>query len=68
MSQNKLRPLRLVQENKDNENANQLRRGMSAMADDEAAKKKANRSSWIGWFNKGKEEQAPPRNFGDGRF
>ena len=69
MGQNKLRPLRLVQENKDNENANQLRRGISSMADDEvAAKKKANRASWIGWFNKGKEDQTPPKNVIDNRF
>jgi hypothetical protein len=40
---NKLRPLRLVQENSD-----------SGQTDDDA--KKAKRASWIGWFNRGKDE------------
>jgi hypothetical protein len=38
-TQNKLRPLRLVQ--------------------NEEAQKKANRGSWMGWFNRGKEEGVP---------
>ncbi|KAI9370888.1 hypothetical protein BJX61DRAFT_63877 [Aspergillus egyptiacus] len=38
MTQNKLRPLRLVSETK-------------AAEDEEAARKKANRGSWISWFN-----------------
>ena len=41
MTQNKLRPLRLVQ------------------GDEQAAQKKANRGSWMGWFNRGKDEAAP---------
>lgn len=44
MTQNKLRPLRLVQENQENE-------------DDEAARKKANRGSWISWFNRGSTDE-----------
>ena len=46
MTQSKLRPLRLVQENSNLE---------------EEARKKANRGSWIptGWFNRGKEEESP---------
>ncbi|KAK9652703.1 hypothetical protein HCH54_002651 [Aspergillus fumigatus] len=39
MTQNKLRPLRLVSETK-------------AAEDEEAARKKANRGSWISWFNR----------------
>ncbi|EGE03437.1 hypothetical protein TEQG_02473 [Trichophyton equinum CBS 127.97] len=44
MQQNKLRPLRLVQENQEMD-ADPLT--------DEAARKKANRGSWAGWFNRG---------------
>ena len=40
MKQNQLRPLRLVKEN-------------TSAAEEEAARKKANRGSWIGWFNRG---------------
>lgn len=43
MMQNKLRPLRLVQENQE---------------EDEAAKKKANRNSWIPWFGRAKEDES----------
>ncbi|MCJ1474145.1 hypothetical protein MMC13_002803 [Lambiella insularis] len=57
MTQSRLRPLRLVQENKEIEN-HQTRRG-SVIADEDMARKKANRGSWIGWFNRGKDEGAP---------
>ncbi|OAX78667.1 hypothetical protein ACJ72_07023 [Emergomyces africanus] len=50
MTQNKLRPLRLVQENKDLEGSEQ--------ADDEA-RKKANRGSWIPWFNRPGQTDPP---------
>lgn len=43
MKQNQMRPLRLV---------NQVK-------DEEEAQKKANRGSWMGWFNRGPGEQAP---------
>lgn len=45
MKQNQLRPLRLVREQED----------------DEAARKKANRGSWMGWFNRGSGEEAPTK-------
>ena len=52
MTQSKLRPLRLVQENREQE-------GPSGSDEDAAARKKANRGSWMpGWFNRGKEEDA----------
>lgn len=44
MTQNRLRPLRLVRENQEEEN--------ELPHDDEAANKKANRASWISWFNR----------------
>lgn len=44
MQQNKLRPLRLVQENQEVESQH--------ASEDEAAAKRANRSSWISWFNR----------------
>lgn len=44
MKQNQMRPLRLVNQVKDEE---------------EAAKKANNRGSWMGWFNRGVGEQAP---------
>ncbi|KAL1875665.1 hypothetical protein Plec18167_005602 [Paecilomyces lecythidis] len=44
MTQNKLRPLRLVQENKESE-------------EEEAARKKANRGSWVSWFNRGSTDE-----------
>ncbi|PGH01031.1 hypothetical protein GX51_05467 [Blastomyces parvus] len=50
MTQNKLRPLRLVQENKELEGGDQ--------ADDEA-RKKANRGSWISWFNRPGQTDIP---------
>ncbi|KAL3480703.1 hypothetical protein BJX99DRAFT_6658 [Aspergillus californicus] len=47
MTQSKLRPLRLVSETK-------------AAEDEEAARKKANRGSWISWFNRpGSSESTP---------
>ncbi|PGH06821.1 hypothetical protein AJ80_08094 [Polytolypa hystricis UAMH7299] len=52
MTQNKLRPLRLVQENQEMESGDQ---GGRPSDDDEAARKKANRGSWITWFNRPKE-------------
>lgn len=53
MTQSKLRPLRLVQENKEMETLKERRQ--SVMTEEEVARKKANRGSWMGWFNKGKE-------------
>ena len=47
MTQNKLRPLRLVQESKEQE------------LEDDAARKRANRGSWMGWFNRGKDDSQP---------
>ncbi|KAI4164824.1 MAG: hypothetical protein LQ342_001457 [Letrouitia transgressa] len=48
MTQNRLRPLRLVQENNE----------IESKEDDVAARKKANRASWMpGWFNRGKEQE-----------
>lgn len=53
MTQSKLRPLRLVQQNREHEG------GQSGSDDDVAARKKANRGSWMpGWFNRAKEEDA----------
>jgi hypothetical protein len=43
MTQNRLRPLRLVRENQELEKPSE---------DDEAANKRANRASWMGWFNR----------------
>ena len=52
MTQSKLRPLRLVQENREQE-------GQNGSDEDAAARKKANRGSWMpGWFNRAKEEDA----------
>jgi len=53
MTQSKLRPLRLVQENKEMETLKERRQ--SVFTEEEVARKKANRGSWMGWFNKGKE-------------
>ena len=60
MTQNRLRPLRLVQENKDMESGAP---GMAQRLKDEedTAKRKANRGSWMGWFNRGTQE-GPPRS------
>ena len=57
MTQNKLRPLRLVQENKDIDGG-MHGAGVGKMDDAEmAARKKANRNSWIpGWMNRAKPE------------
>ncbi|KAL8849520.1 MAG: hypothetical protein Q9221_005527 [Calogaya cf. arnoldii] len=53
MTQNRLRPLRLVQENREMEGSDKG----SAKAEDMVARKKANRNSWMpGWFNKEKED------------
>ncbi|KAL8783737.1 MAG: hypothetical protein Q9213_004418 [Squamulea squamosa] len=52
-TQNRLRPLRLVQENREMEG------GVSegAKVDETIARKKANRNSWMpGWLNRGKED------------
>ncbi|PYI05075.1 M protein, serotype 2.1 precursor [Aspergillus sclerotiicarbonarius CBS 121057] len=46
MTQNKLRPLRLVSETK-------------LAEEEEAARKKANRGSWISWFNRPNNGEAP---------
>ncbi|KAL3447375.1 hypothetical protein BJX65DRAFT_97059 [Aspergillus insuetus] len=51
MTQSKLRPLRLVSETKTAE-------------EDEAARKKANRGSWISWFNRPGSSDAPPPGSG----
>ena len=51
MKQNQLRPLRLVQENKEMESGSQGGGVRALMEEDEVARKKANRGSWIqGWF------------------
>ena len=46
MTQNKLRPLRLVSETS------------KAAEEEETARKKANRGSWISWFNRPNTEEA----------
>lgn len=51
MQQNKLRPLRLVQENQEIESQH--------TSEDEAATKRANRSSWISWFNRPRTTSGP---------
>lgn len=53
MQQSKLRPLRLVQENQEMDADSQA---------DEAARKKANRGSWAGWFNRGSFTQSDSSN------
>ncbi|KAL8935547.1 MAG: hypothetical protein Q9216_005372 [Gyalolechia sp. 2 TL-2023] len=59
MTQNRLRPLRLVQENREMENGG----NESAKADEVTARKKANRNSWMpGWFNRAKEDEAKGEN------
>ncbi|MCJ1316442.1 hypothetical protein MMC15_001763 [Xylographa vitiligo] len=63
MTQSRLRPLRLVQENKEMES--QQSRRISVVADEEnAARKKANRGSWMGWFNR--KDEAGPRSVSAG--
>ncbi len=77
MTQSKLRPLRLVQENRELElgggeagrMVSRTGTGLGMGLDGEsgeggevvAGRKKGvgNRASWMGWFNKGKEEEAP---------
>ncbi|KAL9602079.1 MAG: hypothetical protein Q9219_002075 [cf. Caloplaca sp. 3 TL-2023] len=55
MTQNRLRPLRLVQENREMEDGG----NETGKADEVTARKKANRNSWMpGWFNRVKEEDA----------
>lgn len=61
-TQNRLRPLRLVQENQEMESGNQGG-GVRTSEDDDAAKKKANRGSWMGWFNRGKEDEGAKTGF-----
>ncbi|KKY24350.1 putative m serotype precursor [Phaeomoniella chlamydospora] len=57
MKQSQLRPLRLVQENREMESGDQGGSMRNADAD-EAARKKANRGSWVaGWFNRGSADQ-----------
>ncbi len=60
MTQNRLRPLRLVQENRDLEGGDRGRGkagiGVGAVEDEAAAKNKGNRASWMGWFQSGKVE------------
>ncbi|KAI4189338.1 MAG: hypothetical protein LQ346_005137 [Caloplaca aetnensis] len=54
MTQNRLRPLRLVQENREMESGG----SEVGKTDETAARKKANRNSWMpGWFNRAKEEE-----------
>lgn len=60
MTQSKLRPLRLVQENQDMEGGAQGARPGKLDDAETAARKKANRSSWLpGWINRGKSEDGP---------
>lgn len=59
MTQNKLRPLRLVQENKEMDSGDQG--GGKSAEDDEAARKKANRGSWVPWFNRTNTSQSEPQ-------
>ncbi|KAL8913632.1 MAG: hypothetical protein Q9171_001597 [Xanthocarpia ochracea] len=55
MTQNRLRPLRLVQENREMEGGGE---NESTKADETMAPKKANRNSWMpGWFNREKEDE-----------
>ncbi|KAL8857110.1 MAG: hypothetical protein Q9178_006286 [Gyalolechia marmorata] len=55
MTQNRLRPLRLVQENREMEGGGEHE---GTKADETMARKKANRNSWMpGWFNREKEDE-----------
>lgn len=55
MTQHKLRPLRLVQQKRENDNE-RAKHEAQAVADEEAARKKTNRASWMpGWFNRSAE-------------
>lgn len=59
MTQSKLRPLRLVQENKELDSGDQ---GGKTTDEEEAARKKANRGSWIPWFNRPNSNSFEPPN------
>ena len=65
MTQSKLRPLRLVQENRELESVTTARK-VTVNVDEEATRKKVNRGSWMGWFNRGKDEATPRSMSGDG--
>ncbi|KAL8682562.1 MAG: hypothetical protein Q9186_001415 [Xanthomendoza sp. 1 TL-2023] len=55
MTQSRLRPLRLVQENSEMEGGDKA----NSQAEDTMAPKRANRNSWMpGWFNRGKEDES----------
>ena len=56
MTQNKLRPLRLVRENQEENETHESERSAE---DDEIARKKANRASWLPWFNQPKKPESP---------
>ena len=56
MTQSKLRPLRLVQENREMESGYHAGGVRTPEEEDAAKRKAANRGSWMGWFNRGKEE------------
>lgn len=56
MTQSKLRPLRLVQENRELEGGASV--GNTSEDTELAARKKGNRSSWLGWMNRGKPEDS----------
>lgn len=63
MTQNRLRPLRLVQENREMEGgASGV--GQRLKDEEEASRRKANRGSWMGWFNRGAQE-GPPRSISE---
>ncbi|KAL8951094.1 MAG: hypothetical protein Q9222_002898 [Ikaeria aurantiellina] len=65
MTQNRLRPLRLVQENREMESSS----SEVSKADEVAARKKANRASWMpGWFNRPKEDEAKPTGHENSTF
>lgn len=62
MTQSKLRPLRLVQENRELEAGDQGRGLRSADVDDVEARKKANRGSWMGWFRGAAGQDEVPKS------
>ncbi|KAL9013269.1 MAG: hypothetical protein Q9173_002028 [Seirophora scorigena] len=65
MTQNRLRPLRLVQENREMEGVS----NEAGKADEMATRKKANRNSWMpGWFNRAKEEETKAAGFENSNF
>ncbi|KAI4275606.1 MAG: hypothetical protein L6R38_005826 [Xanthoria sp. 2 TBL-2021] len=65
MTQNRLRPLRLVQENREMEGGD----NGSAKAEETMARKKANRNSWLPvWFNKEKEDDNKGAKSGTSNF